>query len=356
MRTTKNKIGAAALALLLLFALLLCSCAGTGTPPEVEAVYSYHTELQQAYLADAYGNVALYADGTKELSRPAPVTIDLSDYDGYKEIEVSDRFDMKGAKTYSIVDRTAEIYNLTAGKVYYYRVVKKGGKSDVHAFQTEEVYPRNIYIDGVTNARDLGGYTVEGGKIKQGMLYRTAKLNKNHTDEPTHLITQKGIDTMLNTLKVKTEIDLRLTSDNEIGGLKRSVLGNSVKYVNCPMVADESMLTDNDQMIRKVFQTLADERNYPVFYHCSIGTDRTGYISFLILTLLGAEEEDVYRDYLYSNFGKIGGSRSTTNLSGFSLYLGIHPGKTRAEKAKNLLLDAGVTEKEINEIKRIMIE
>ena len=39
--------------------------------------------------------------------------------------------------------------------------------------------------------------------------------------------------------------------------------------------------------------------------HCSIGTDRTGVICFLINALLGVSEEDLYKDYLFSMFGMI---------------------------------------------------
>jgi protein tyrosine/serine phosphatase len=50
---------------------------------------------------------------------------------------------------------------------------------------------------------------------------------------------------------------------------------------------------------------LADESNYPIFFHCAIGTDRTGTLAYLINGLLGVPEEDLYYDYCFSNFGAI---------------------------------------------------
>ena len=161
---------------------------------------------------------------------------------------------------------------------------------------------------------------------------------------------------MLETLGVKTEIDLRRLSDNEIGSLTSSVLGESVRYVNCPMIASSEMITGNNESLRAFFSLLADEKNYPIFYHCSIGTDRTGYCSFLLLNLLGANSDDILRDYLFSNFGSIGGNRTTLNIGSFYLFLSFMDGADYREKAESFLSQIGVTEEEIEAIRRIMIE
>ena len=63
--------------------------------------------------------------------------------------------------------------------------------------------PRNCYVSGVTNVRDIGGYSSSLGKnayIRQGLYYRGANLNS---------ITDKGKAQMKEDLGVKTEIDLR---------------------------------------------------------------------------------------------------------------------------------------------------
>ena len=134
------------------------------------------------------------------------------------------------------------------------------------------------------------------------------------------------------------------------------MLGPTVNYVNCPMNYDTDMPLTNNDSIRKLFGTLAKEENYPVFFHCSIGTDRTGYTAFLMLTILGAKQEDIYRDYLFSNFGNIGGNRTTMNVLGFSIFIATQEGADLKEKAENYLLNLGVTMDEINSFRRIMIE
>ena len=357
MRNKRLSFLTGAIICLLLVTLLFTSCAKVEPTFNAEGQYRIHTQAQADYLAGPTNKIADYANGKKELSRPLPVLLLFSEEEEIAQAELSESPTFENSFTAEVKKGTAEVYNLKIGATYYYRTVKKNGeKGEISAFETEDVCPRNLMIDGVTNARDLGGYQTAKGKIKQGLLFRTAKLNKNKKDSPTLLITQKGIDTMVNTLKVKTEVDLRETSNNEIGGLTASVLGESVNYQNCPMTANDDMVTANDDSLRKLFTLLADESNYPLFFHCSIGTDRTGYSAFLMLTVLGVTEEDVYRDYLFSNFGNIGSNRTMLNVSGFALFLALQEGSTQQERAENFLLGIGVTKEQISSFRRIMIE
>jgi len=77
----------------------------------------------------------------------------------------------------------------------------------------------------------------------------------------------------------------------------------------------------------------------------SIGTDRTGVFSILLEKLLGVKEEDVIRDYLFSNFGAIGSKRELTKYKLITASLAKYPGKTEAERTQNYLLAIGVNRK-----------
>lgn len=358
MRSDRVKHSLRICAILLAIAILFVACNASPTALPDPMGIRIHTDRQAEYLAGKYGAVASYAKGTAELSRPLPATVVLSDKsDEFAQIEYSEDPTFANALTLVAQGGKAEIYNLKVDTTYYYRGIKANGdRGEIAAIRVENVLPRNLYIDGVTNARDLGGYLTENGKIKQGMLYRTAKLNKNKTDVPTLLITEAGIDTMLNVLKVRTEVDLRKTENNEIGSLTASVLGPTVNYVNCPMSYDADMPIANNESIRTLFSLLAKEESYPLFFHCSIGTDRTGYTAFLMLTILGADPQDIYRDYLFSNFGDIGGNRTVLNVLGFTFFLATQEGSGFIEQAENYLLNLGVTMDEIESFRRIMIE
>jgi protein-tyrosine phosphatase len=52
---------------------------------------------------------------------------------------------------------------------------------------------------------------------------------------------------------------------------------------------------------RKLFLSLADERELPALFHCTTGKDRTGWAAAALLTLLGVPRETVMEDYLRSN-------------------------------------------------------
>lgn len=230
--------------------------------------------------------------------------------------------------------------------------------SETGRFTTDAQGPRNLYVDGVTNVRDLGGWATEdGGRIRQGLLFRGGRLveNKSATDV---MITKDGIKTLHDELGVKSEIDLRLKS--QIGGLSASPLGSTVNFYSRPMDDDWSVMfssAENLKSIREVFAILADKANYPVYFHCSIGTDRTGLIAWLVNGLCGVSKDDLWRDHLFTNFGEINATRTTGIRKAYVNKLDSAPGKTFAEQIYNYLKDTvGVPESDLQAVVRIMKE
>ncbi len=326
-----------------------------------------HTDLQSQFLNEKfYWRIAPYADGTKELSRPNPIHISWATIlptTGYT-VRFSEYEDMRDSLVYPIgEDGKADVYNLKVGTNYYCAIYSPLGTSlDTTAqkqLTTENRPPRNMYVDGVTNVRDLGGWSIGNGKrVKQGLLYRCGRLNENKTETPVAKITEKGIETMRTQMKIKSELDLRKTSDNEIGGLTGSLLGDDVNYFSCPMGYENNMLTTNTEMVKRIFSDILSKReNYPLIFHCSIGTDRTGMIAFLVNGLLGVDINDLYRDYLFSNFGNIGGDRDIIGIT-FHYVATIQntKGGTLSEKIENYLLSIGVKQEEIDSIRTILSE
>ena len=58
--------------------------------------------------------------------------------------------------------------------------------------------------------------------------------------------------------------------------------------------------------LKRIFELLADESNYPIYYHCNAGADRTGTLTFLINGLLGVSYEDLTRDFEVTSFSVCG--------------------------------------------------
>ena len=324
----------------------------------------FHTENQKAYLKDDYNNIANYANGKSEASRPDAISLKWKSIAANKnspkidkyEIMISENEDFSNYDSYYSYSPIYNIYNLKIATKYYWKVVanlKNGSKveSNVDEFETMDYGPRNLYVDGVTNVRDLGGWnTSSGERVKQGMIFRSGRFNKSESTSIKKEITAEGVDTMINTVGLKTEIDLRRVDNNEVGSITSSPIDESVNYYSCPMNWEGSnMLLDNLESVKNVFTILGDEDNYPVVYHCNIGTDRTGLFAFLINGLLGVSEDDLYRDYLFSNFGYINGTRGTSGIkNSYVATVKSYSGDTLSEKIRNCLVDKGVGEQDIN--------
>ena len=337
---------------------------------------SIHSALQEQYLNGSLKNISSYAGGTQELSRPAAITLTW-------KTEIDDAYaassgasaegctysllfgkseDFSDAKTYSTAAASYAVTNLELSTTYYWKVKAEIGgeqyESETASFTTERNGPRNLYISGITNVRDIGGYTtLNGDTVRQGRIIRCGKLNRS---DGSLKIKQKGIAEMRNNLGVKTEIDLRRESNNEYGIEKRSVLGDDVNYFLLPMDPSGNMVEgtfseDNIGSIRGVFEVLSKEENYPVIFHGAIGTDRTGMIAYCIEALLGMSETDMIRDYLFSNFGDIGSSRSVSTIcSLYPMYIKNFDGRTLQEKTYRFLNEyIGVPAEQLDAVIRL---
>lgn len=331
------------------------------TLTDYDEPFDFHKSAQKDYILESVCAMpSPKFNGKSELSRPSPARLEWAvesgeelEFDEYTVI-VSRNSDMSAGKEYVTNSTDLYIYNLLLGETYYWNVsVTVDGEkytSETSSFEVAADAPRNLYIDGVTNVRDLGGWrTEDGGRVRQGMIYRTARL---HTDDGVE-ITDEGISAMRE-LGVKTEIDLRY----EMEGCTESPLGEDVSYHLLPMHYDFSAETmfSEAEYIREFFNILSDESNYPIFFHCLIGTDRTGLCAFLVNGLLGVSAEDLYRDYRFSNFGMIGGERDGESISLYIERLNDFEGTTLSERIQSYLISIGVTESEIESVISIMSE
>lgn len=337
---------------------------------------SIHSDLQEQYLNGPLQNISDYADGTQELSRPAKITLTWNtkideEYasatgvsaDGceYKLYFGKDD-DFSDAEIYSTDGTSYQVTNLELNTTYFWKVTSEIGgvqyESETASFTTERNGPRNLYVSGITNVRDIGGYTtLNGDTVRQGRIIRCGKLNNS---DGSQKITAKGITEMRENLGIKTEIDLRKASTNEYGGIESSMLGEDVNYYLLPIDPSGNMIEgtfteDNIASIRGVFEVLSKEENYPVIFHCAIGTDRTGMIAYLLESLLGMSETDIIRDYLYSNFGAIGSSRSVSGIrSKYPKLIKDYDGRTLQEKTYRFLNEyIGVSTEQLDAVIRL---
>ena len=184
----------------------------------IDETFQIHTEEQANYLAGDYKYISLYADGSEELSKPNAITISWDNITNASEFTfyLSETKDFDIVKKIVTDKREVSLINLKINTVYFWYLEYFDGelkKSDVKTFIIDSKTPRNLSIDGLTNVRDLGGYEVgKNQEIKQGMIYRSSRLNENETTDL--LITSSGIKEMVEGLKIKSELDIRRVDNN----------------------------------------------------------------------------------------------------------------------------------------------
>ncbi|MBQ8746404.1 MAG: tyrosine-protein phosphatase [Clostridia bacterium] len=326
--------------------------------PEDGYLFDTHTDLQNTFIKK------IHTDGTDEahdfltsckngaeLSYPRTLTLIWEDdgADAYTvEVSETDGFDAPFL-TVTTTDTSCEIENLKIGQTYFWRV--SGG--EVRSFTTKADAPRFIHIDGAKNARDIGG-----GKIRQGLLYRGSELERCLS------ISEAGKHTFTDVLGIKTELDLRL---DMLGKIDRSAAGDAVSLVQIPNDAYLEIFKDEYRKgIVRAMDFFANEENYPVYFHCLIGADRTGMIALYLRAIAGENDAELLTDYQMTSLttvaqgeeGSGGGNYRKTNSSWFAAFLDelkkTVPGETLAERILAYLLSCGVTEAQLDKIRSII--
>lgn len=374
------------LLLLLSFIVFSCNQAVQATPDNVafslnNVEGSIHTEDQTNFINTSTADRQSMISGMGTLSKSKPNAINISwDVEADKNVKassykvtISENDNLNNPLVYKVKNKDIDIYNLKINTKYYYQVEaiysSKTFTSDISDFTINDNTPRNLYVDGVENVRDCGGWNIGENRIyKQGMLFRTAQFNYGGDNTYVSAPSKEGIKSLKNELHVKTEIDLRKTidsfNDDEVNSITSSPLGSDVNYVSTPMVFGGSNIftnAKNKESIKTFFETLAVESNYPIAFHCLRGTDRTGALAYAIGALVGMNKEDLYLDYEFSNLAKIGGSVATSgqfdSATFYEYGIDNSEGSTLSEKAKNYLISKiGVSETTLNSIIDILTD
>ncbi len=193
---------------------------------------------------------------------------------------------------------TVNARNLFADTTYYWKVVAddRSEESEVRSFITAKGYPRAIAVHGTTNVRDLGGLpTCNGKHVRQGCIYRGSALEKIVDPTDNFVLTERGKYVMRDVLNIKNEIDIRMSAKELVD---RSAISDNVKFNLITSRGYELFFEDHmDENRRILIEFFADENNYPIYFHCAIGADRTGTLAMFLLMLLGVPRYYIDLDY-----------------------------------------------------------
>lgn len=292
----------------------------------------------------------------KDCFAPVPVKLSFCINEGSAPytVRLSTDKHMQNALIFNCEKNELILNDLFTATKYYWTVSVKVQEvtktSQVFSFKTAPS-PRTIILDGVSNTRDLGGYMVSNGKrIKQGMVYRGANLDN---------ITESGKQKALNCYKIKTELDLRETplENPPLGQIANYIQASGVYYLNHDMSFNAEK---NRELIAREIRAFANKDNYPIYFHCAIGRDRTGCLAFLLHSLLGVSERDMRIDYEISALSESANLDDSFDktLQFFSdvIEYFINYGKgTLQENVEKFLLECGITSEEILTIRKILL-
>ena len=341
-----------------------------------EEPFEIHTEQQKKFLeyegkyakmCSISADKAEYLpDGKSHLSDSLPITFTWNyELPEGKEVEkysvvfgqnkdLSDGYKVDGGK-----EDTISFNNPYLGRNYYQLIATfTDGTTDetpIRHFEVDSTYPRNLTIAGMTNCRDIGGReTVDGGRIKQGLIFRTSGKNQNGS------LTDATTEEMINHLKLKNEINLAGDSNSYNLKLAGTTLFEGSR-MDTSSTGGYSHISRNAEAAKNFFNFIADENNYPLYYHCKIGTDRTGVCTILLQGLLGVSYENIYQDYLFSNFGKIGEQRTIGDGNSHDIrkYMDdfmSYSGEKFQNKVYNILLGIGVAKETLDHIIDNLVE
>lgn len=226
------------------------------------------------------------------------------------------------------------------------------------AVVTADGLPHVIYTEGVKNMRDCGGWmTQDGRRVCCGRLFRSAELNNvNPTNNKRNFtLPEKSRFFLIQTLGVRTDIDLR--NDLECTGMTTSPLGARVTWMRFPVLAYRKFnFPTSKASFAHLFSTLLDEKNYPAIIHCRAGRDRCGSVVFLLNAILGVSEDDLRRDWEFSERVKGHDTFDYTRLDGLFAMLAAYPGTTVNDRAAAFIRSLGFTDSDLIRFRALMLQ
>jgi protein-tyrosine phosphatase len=177
---------------------------------------------------------------------------------------------------------------------------------------------RKLPLQEASNFRDLGGYhTVDGRQVQWGKLYRSDSLG-NLTDQDLRYLQRlklKQVVDFRSDIERQAEPD-RVPEGAELVIRKVTVEGTDIHAMQAQITdgtfgdndfsamlvdANKAFVSDFTPEFKGFIQSLAEDDNLPLVFHCTAGKDRTGFAAAIALIAIGVPEETVKADFLLTN-------------------------------------------------------
>ena len=195
------------------------------------------------------------------------------------------------------------------------------------------------------NVRDLGGWACDGGTVRYGLLIRGGE------------VTSADRDVLVGECGVRHDLNLRGTEE---ANRTTSPLGSDI-WFTCPK--DYVWYSLNDKATWKEILDCvitAVTHSEPVYFHCSVGADRTGTVACILEGLLGMSQSDIDKDYELTCFStgtdtdNHARRRNESDWQGLISQISQQPGDTFRDKVVNFVTSCGFPISRINDFRKAM--
>ena len=304
-----------------------------------------------------------YATGA-DLSAPEGIKLRFDDVDTASKYYVQVAESEAALATAEVREATEKVYKFQNAKLatkYYFRAATSEAglaSAQVKNITTTDVAPRVVYVPNVLNFRDIGGWDsdlVPNGKINQGLYFRCAQLNMASSGGGS---TKSELDSAgkglaaLKELGIKVDIDMRDSynvpskSPADTTAWPVSLVKASVPSGSEPVRWEGGTYSGTNiaNQYVTIFNALAECDTKPALLHCTFGADRTGIVTFFLEALLGMSEEDMTRDYVWTQFTQWINKTSRCT------------GDTFADKMENHLESFGIPHSTLEHIREIFVD
>ncbi len=206
---------------------------------------------------------------------------------------------------------------------------KTGTDTDIRGKYAQQV----VELPGIPNARQLGGYVVDGGKVRTDVLIRSGNLEKASDGAVTSLRDKYGLALVAD---FRSSIERSKAPDREVDGaqnvwfpvLEKMITGEGASSImaslhlnknNPSYVVEILQHPEIQEALKGSYDAIVFDEDYchsyaafldslvalpegnAALWHCTHGKDRCGWGTAFVLAALGADRSLIVDDFAMSN-------------------------------------------------------